>query len=82
LFRLTVLLLRSQESLLYRIKPTHELQVGADVKWLSAFPSEAEILYPPLTFLDPTGKTDEISVDCNGRKYSFKIVEVTPHIMA
>ena len=31
--------------------------MGADVQWLSAFPGEAEILYPPLTYLQPTGRS-------------------------
>ena len=29
---------------------------AAEVKWPSAFPSEDEVLYPPLTYLQPTGK--------------------------
>ena len=31
------------------------MQYGADLQWLSAFPSEAEVLYPPLSYLQPTG---------------------------
>jgi hypothetical protein len=27
------------------------LSCGADVSWLSVYPGEAEILYPPLTYL-------------------------------
>ena len=30
------------------------MSMGADVQWLSAFPDEAEFLYPPLTYLKPT----------------------------
>jgi hypothetical protein len=27
------------------------MSCGADVSWLSVYPAEAEILYPPLTYL-------------------------------
>jgi hypothetical protein len=30
------------------------MNYGADLKWISAFPAEDEICYPPLTFLNPT----------------------------
>ena len=33
------------------------MAMGADVQWLSAFPHEAEILYLPLTYLKPTGRS-------------------------
>ena len=29
--------------------PPLVLQYGADLQWISAFPGEAEVLYPPLT---------------------------------
>ena len=32
------------------------MSMGADVQWLSAFPGEAEIIYPPLIYLKPTGR--------------------------
>ena len=44
---------------------------GAD---LSAFPAEKELLYPPLTFLQPTGWSMEHSV--GGVK--FTVIEVEP----
>ena len=34
---------------------------GVDLKWLSAFPHEAEYLYPPLSYLKPT--REEPTVD-------------------
>ena len=58
--------------------PSSFLATGADLQWLSAFPGEAEMLYPPLTFLKPTGKTDTVSVDFNGGLCSFTVVEVEP----
>ena len=46
----------SQQSLIFKIVSTSFMTMGADVQWLSAFPNEAEILYPPLTYLKPTGR--------------------------
>jgi hypothetical protein len=64
----------STESLIFKIATRNKLQRGADLQWVSAFPSEAEILYPPLTYLQPTGRTQVIVVD----DHRFTIVEVTP----
>jgi len=47
----------SQRSLLFKIVSPGFMTMGADVQWLSAFPEEAEILYPPLTYLKPTGRS-------------------------
>jgi hypothetical protein len=68
----------SAQALLLRIVPTSFLAIGAELQWLSAFPCEAEVLYPPLTFLKPTGRTDSVSVDRDGRPVAFTIVEVEP----
>ena len=46
---------------------------GADVAWLSAFPGEKEVLFPPLTYLSPTGRTQKVGD-------RFTIVEVTPRL--
>ena len=32
---------------------------GAALSWVSAFPSEEVVLFPPLTYLKPTSKTTE-----------------------
>jgi hypothetical protein len=50
----------SQRSLLFKIVSPGFMTMGADVQWLSAFPDEAEILYPPLTYLKPTGRSQVI----------------------
>ena len=50
----------SQQSLLFKVTVPDFMTMGADVQWLSAFPSEREILYPPLTYLKPTGRTQAI----------------------
>ena len=49
----------SQHSLLFKITPSDFMSVGADLQWLSVFPDESEILYPPLTYMRPTGKADK-----------------------
>jgi hypothetical protein len=40
-------------SLIFKIRVPNALQHGASLQWLSAFPKEEEVLYPPLTFLQP-----------------------------
>ena len=62
------------DSLIFRIVTKNGLQRGADLQWLSAFPAEAEILYPPLTYLQPTGRSQVIELN----NHRFTIVEVTP----
>jgi hypothetical protein len=62
-------------SLLFKLKVNNFMQYGADLQWLSAFPTEAEVLYPPLCYLQPTGHTQGVQVGNN----KFTIVEVQPH---
>ena len=64
------------ESLLFVLTINNYVQMGADVSWLSAFPAEAEVVFPPLTYLQPTGRTEIIKYG----SYKFKVVEVQPHI--
>ena len=64
----------SESSLLFKIKTKSFMQRGADLQYLSAFPAEKELLYPPLTFLRPTGATLEYEHD--GVKFS--VVECEP----
>ena len=47
---------RSQAPLLLRIKIDNPMEMGADIRWLSMFPGEEEVLFPPLTFLKPMFK--------------------------
>ena len=47
----------SKNSLIFKIVTENKLQRGADVAWLSAFPNESEILFAPLTYMQPTGKS-------------------------
>mmetsp|Transcript_53239 Transcript_53239/g.140906 ORF Transcript_53239/g.140906 Transcript_53239/m.140906 type:complete len:566 (-) Transcript_53239:50-1747(-) len=71
----------SANSLLFKLSAGSFLAVGADVQWLSAFPHEAEVLYPPLTFLQPTGRQQ--LVECRGQggtKRGLTFLEVVPTI--
>ena len=47
---------RSKAPLLMRIKVDSPMELGADIHWLSLFPNEEEVLFPPLTFLKPMFK--------------------------
>ena len=66
----------SQGTLLFLLKVDNFLQYGAELQWLSAFPGESEGLYPPLTYLQPTGRVQVVTVGAS----RFKVVEVTPNI--
>ena len=68
----------SSFSLLFKIKAEDFMRMGADLRWLSAFPQEAEFLYPPLTYLKPTGRTRDIPVEKKGQVFKFTVVEVIP----
>lgn len=70
----------SGKSLIFKIVPDNFMSMGAELQWLSAFPGEAEILYPPLTYLKPTGRFDQISVQRPEGIVTFSVVEVVPYI--
>jgi hypothetical protein len=42
--------------LVFKIVSTSWTNRGCDIKWLSMYPDEAEVLYPPLTYLKPISK--------------------------
>ena len=52
---------------------------GADLHYLSAFPAENEILYPPLTYLRPI-RVFDVPADTNGELVAYKVIEVVPTI--
>ena len=66
----------SGESLFLKLKVDNPLQHGADLRWLSAFPAESEVCFPPLTYLQPTGRTQDVRVG----ESRLHIVEVQPHL--
>ncbi len=39
------------DNILFRIVSANSMQRGADIQWLSMFPAESEVLYPPFSFL-------------------------------
>ena len=63
----------SPNSLIIKYVTSSFMERGADLAWISAFPGEKEVLYPPLTFLSPTGRTQKVGK-------TFTIVEVTPRL--
>jgi hypothetical protein len=67
----------AEARLLFKLTTNSFLERGADLQFLSAFPGEVEFLYPPLTFLDPTGNEEVIETECGVK---FTIVEVQPRI--
>ena len=66
----------SQHPLLFKTVSTGFMTLGADLQWLSAFPTECEILYQPLTFLKPTGRTETIKVERVGNWLTLDVLEV------
>ena len=72
----------SHNPMLMRLHTESPMQRGSDVSYLSAFPDEAEYLFPPLTYLEVT---DSHAVDIklpDGQASRFTIVDVKPHICA
>jgi len=63
-------------SLLFKIKVNNFVQYGAELGWVSAFPAEAEVCYPPLTYLQPTGAMQVVKVI----NKQLTVCEVVPHI--
>lgn len=61
-------------SLFFKLRTDSFMQRGASIQFLSAFPAEEEVLFPPLTFLKPTGK--KLSLLHKSRM--IMVVEVTP----
>ena len=65
----------SGDCVLLRLLTASFMERGADIAYLSAFPSEHEVLYPPLTYLQPTGCVQLLQAgDCK-----MTIVDVAPH---
>ena len=63
-----------EKALLFRIKSSTFMNMGVDISDFSAFPHEQECLYPPLTYLHPTGVTHRLVRD----DVEFDVVEVEP----
>ena len=64
-------------ALLIKIVTENNLQRGADLAFLSMFPGEAETLFPPLTFLQCTGKEQVMEFLLpDGGTFKLCIIEV------
>lgn len=73
----------SDECLLFKIKVDGFFSCGADLSFLSAFPDEKEVLFPPLTFLKPSGYTEVLELVYEGEGSKTKkvtVIEVIPQI--
>lgn len=72
----------SSNALIFKVKTDNFRQRGANIGFLSAFPTEEECLFPPGTFLQPTGIVDEVTLTLPGKKEGarFTVIEVKPDI--
>ena len=61
-------------ALVLQLRVTSFYDCGVSVQFLSAFPEEEERLYPPLTYLKPTGKTERVIIK-DGKTCTFVEVE-------
>jgi hypothetical protein len=66
----------SRSSVLLRMVTKSFIERGADISYLSAFPGEAEVLFPPLTYLKPSGRTEEVDTG----DALFTIIDVVPRM--
>lgn len=71
--------------LIMKISTKGFMDRGANLRWLSAFPAESEFLYPPLTFLQPTGFQEQVEVkipnensSSDSSKVTYTVIEVEP----
>ena len=66
----------SESSLLFKFVTPSFMLRGVDLTFLSAFPAESEFLYPPLTFMMPTGREQVIE---HGQ-VKVIVIEATPQM--
>ena len=72
---------QSSQTLLFKIVSKSFMTRGADITFLSAFPGEREYLYPPLTYLSPTGRDEHVALTLSdGREVEFHVIEVEPQM--
>jgi len=65
-----------RSAVLMRLVTDNFFNRGPDISFLSAFPAEAEFLFPPLTYLQPTGRTQKVAVDGT----TFDVIDVRPNV--
>mmetsp|Transcript_23364 Transcript_23364/g.68715 ORF Transcript_23364/g.68715 Transcript_23364/m.68715 type:complete len:392 (-) Transcript_23364:53-1228(-) len=66
----------SVKAVLLRLITDSFIERGPDISFLSAFPGEAEFLFPPLTYLQPTGHVETVVVE----GLAYEVVDVRPRI--
>jgi hypothetical protein len=66
----------SPQAVLLRLVAEDFMTRGPDISFLSAFPGEDEYLFPPLTYLSPTGETQKLEVD----DAVYTVVDVKPRM--
>ena len=64
------------DNILFRIVTTNNSQRGVDIQWLSMFPAESEVLYPPFTFLQEDSGTAVKHIKTRDGRTSFRVVTV------
>ena len=64
--------MKGEANTIFKIVTTSFMDRGANIAFLSTYPKEEEYLYPPLTFLSPTGRTQRIG--------SIKVIELVPRL--
>jgi len=64
----------AEGALLMRILSKNFQARGSNIAFLSAFPGEAEFLFPPLTFLQPKGKPRTLQVS----GVTFTVIDIEP----
>ena len=66
----------SPQAVLLQLRTEDFMTRGPSIAFLSAFPGEDEYLFPPLTYLSPTGETETLEVDAA----VYHIVSVKPRM--
>ena len=69
--------LPASQSIVLRILVANAVQYGADVAWLSVNPAEFEVIFPPLCYLQPTGRFEIVRADGGAQ---VTVVEVVPFV--
>ena len=66
----------SGKAVLLRLITESFYERGPDISFLSAFPGETEFLFPPLTYLQPTGDVEMVALG----GFTYEVVDVRPRI--
>ena len=65
----------ARASLVFKLRTDGFMGRGASLRFVSAFPGEDECLFPPLTYIKPTGNTQSVAL-ADGSE--VEVVEVEP----